>query len=163
MHTHIYVAVAESGDGDDINSGCGIILFCKPDAVNTYRRDYGFQLGTSSKHLSAIQSVRLSLTSVMPKHRQLPLTLYANEPVWRVLYLPDDHLENLCATDNERMALDEMRTWWNKFEDIKVIPTDEGNAYIIEAQKLATNAIDIGRDTDSGTLLRDECLASPTS
>lgn len=158
MYTHIYISTHIDEKAKVNTSGCGVILYCKPDTVNTYRRDYGYVLGSSPRRLCCIQAVRLALTTVMPKYRSLPVALHTDDDVWRMLLIPSEQLGEMCETDQEFEALDQMNIWWDRFENISVHPADPDNVDIVQSLKLATDAIAIGRNFDSGTTQRNSWL-----
>lgn len=148
IFTDIYAAYVI--DEAKAMAGCGVVVFCSPDDVRVYYREFAYPLGNSSAFLCALQTVRLALSGILPKFRKVSTTVFVDSDILRILMMDTERLVAMCSSDNEMTALSEMMKWVELYPAIefRAATIDE---YIIRARRLATDAITAEKSFDSET------------
>lgn len=118
-------------------AGCGIVLIAE-EGEQTIKKSMSFGLGGSDTELANIQVIRLALSSIAPRFRNIPIQLHINNVAAADLLIKNGDDYKIVEPKYKQQSSD-MRRLVCCCSNISVIWNDS-DTMMVEAIELATTA-----------------------
>lgn len=144
----LYCAFSSRDNGKPTQlAGAGVVLIYTDQNGRSYKRSFGWSLGSSNSSLAEIQSARLALCSVLPQFRGYKTKIYTTKRITKML-------SGESNPKNHQKEIAELKKWYGFYKDIEVIPSSQVlSDYVSEAKELAKKSLDEQQHFDSGTVM----------